>query len=373
MKKFTGFISIMAALAVMVLTISPNQASGADFKKYAKIVDFAFVQPYAAIPIRDDVVIIDSRPMKRRYDKGHIPVAVSIPDSQFDKFAGKLPQDKSKLLIFYCGGLKCPLSHKSAFKAEAKGYTNVSVYAAGFPDWIKNGQLGSVSASYVKKALEKKTAVVVDVRPFKRRYAKGHVPGAISIPLSQFDKMTGKLPGDKANELIFYCGGYKCPLSPKAAVKAKALGYTKVKLFQGGYPAWKKAFGKGVSGPEPYAKTGAKSEIKAGPDGDTVTVASFKEILKNDPGSVHLIDVRDPNEFAKGALPGTVNIPTEEIEAKVNQLPTDKPIIFVCATGARSGEAYDIVKLVKEDMKVFFLDAEITYAKDGSYKIAAGE
>jgi len=49
-------------------------------------------------------VIVDSRPKKKKYDKGHIPTAISIPDSQFDKLKGKLPQDKNTLLIFYCGG-----------------------------------------------------------------------------------------------------------------------------------------------------------------------------------------------------------------------------------------------------------------------------
>jgi len=50
------------------------------------------------------VMIIDSRPYKPKYVNGHIPTAVSIPDSQFDKMTDKLPQDKNTLLIFYCGG-----------------------------------------------------------------------------------------------------------------------------------------------------------------------------------------------------------------------------------------------------------------------------
>jgi len=51
--------------------------------------------------------------------------------------AGKLPQDKSTLLIFYCGGVECMLSHNSAFKAEKLGYTNIRVYSAA----LRTGQL----------------------------------------------------------------------------------------------------------------------------------------------------------------------------------------------------------------------------------------
>jgi len=51
-----------------------------------------------------DVAIIDSRPKRPKYDKGHIPGAISIPDSKWDELKGDLPQDKSTPLIFYCGG-----------------------------------------------------------------------------------------------------------------------------------------------------------------------------------------------------------------------------------------------------------------------------
>ena len=45
----------------------------------------------------------------------------------------------------------------------------------------------------------------------------------------------------------------------------------------------------------------------------------------------------------------------------------DKPVVFFCSTGARSGEAYDTVKLLREDVKAVFLDADIKFAGDGRY------
>ena len=64
----------------------------------------ALVQQYAKVPQPEGAMIIDSRPYKPKYANGHIPTAVSIPDSQFDKLTDKLPADKNTLLIFYCGG-----------------------------------------------------------------------------------------------------------------------------------------------------------------------------------------------------------------------------------------------------------------------------
>ena len=74
--------------------------------KFHSIVDADFVMANVKVPMPEDVMFIDARPKRAKYDKGHIPMAVSLPDSQFDKMAAKLPADKNALLIFYCGGLK---------------------------------------------------------------------------------------------------------------------------------------------------------------------------------------------------------------------------------------------------------------------------
>lgn len=72
--------------------------------KFHSIVDVDFVMAHVTVPMPEDVAIIDARPKRAKYDKGHIPMAISIPDSQFDKMTAKLPADKNALLIFYCGG-----------------------------------------------------------------------------------------------------------------------------------------------------------------------------------------------------------------------------------------------------------------------------
>ena len=84
-----------------------------------------------------------------------------------------------------------------------------------------------------------------------------------------------------------------------------------------------------------------------------------------------LVDVRDSKEFAAGTIKGAVNIPMNDLEKKLGSLPTDKPVVFVCGTGARSGEAYDTVKMLGGKVQAFFLDADTTFNADGSYTMVA--
>lgn len=52
-----------------------------------------------------------------------------------------------------------------------------------------------------------------------------------------------------------------------------------------------------------------------------------------------LLDVRTPQEFATGAAKGAVNIPVQELAARVSELPRDRPIVAYCRSGARSSSA----------------------------------
>lgn len=65
------------------------------------------------------------------------------------------------------------------------------------------------------------------------------------------------------------------------------------------------------------------------------------EYLKN--GAV-VIDVRTPAEFADGHAEGSVNIPLNNIASKIDDIKNyKKPIITCCRSGARSGNAANIL------------------------------
>lgn len=132
-------------------------------------------------------------------------------------------------------------------------------------------------------------------------------------------------------------------------------------VFAAGYPAWKKLAGTQSSG---------AVDVTAGKEEGTIEIETFKKILADKPETIQLIDVRDKDEYKKGHFKTAVNTPTDDLEKNVKALNDSKPIIFVCNTGAKSGEAFYMLQDLRSDLKkVYYLDAEVKYKKDGSFEI----
>ena len=333
---------------------------------YHQLVDADFVARHAILPKPDGVQLVDSRPAARKFDPGHIPTAINLPDADFEKLQHLLPADKSTLLIFYCEGPECMLSHQSAFKAEKLGYTNIKVYAGGYPDWIKSGHIGAISVPFLKKKMDEGAAfTLIDSRPKERKFDKGHIPGAINLPDADFDKFRDRLPADKQQALYFYCEGFICKLSSDSAEKAVKLGYTNVKVVPEGYPAWVKLYG-----PGPTGDAAPKVVIQTTADKDAIAIASFEKILKDSSAAVYLVDVRDPAEFAKGSFKGAINMPVATVAQRAAELPLDKPVVFFCSAGGRSGDALDKARAARPGLLAYFLDANVKWHPDGTYAIS---
>ena len=70
-----------------------------------------------------------------------------------------------------------------------------------------------------------------------------------------------------------------------------------------------------------------------------------------------LLDVRTPAEFSEGHLKGAVNIPVDDLAAKISAVgPKDKPIVVYCRSGKRSARAKGMLKDAGYE-KVFDLGA----------------
>ncbi len=63
-----------------------------------------------------------------------------------------------------------------------------------------------------------------------------------------------------------------------------------------------------------------------------------EQIIKEKQGTI--IDVRTPNEFMGGNVGGSINIPLQEIQLRMDELKNLKqPLVLCCASGNRSGQA----------------------------------
>lgn len=57
-----------------------------------------------------------------------------------------------------------------------------------------------------------------------------------------------------------------------------------------------------------------------------------------------LVDVRSMAEFAQASAPGTLNIPLQELGARLAEIPRNAPVVLACASGTRSGMVKMLLK-----------------------------
>jgi len=328
---------------------------------------------YNEFPPEWEFVLIDARPAVK-FAEGHIPGAINIPFDEWDKYKELLPEDKNKPLYFYCGGLACGLSPKSAHKAKEMGYINVYNYQEGEPGWSKAGNYLIVTDNYIKNLLsegyvinaQKKPYLILDARPYTM-YFEGHIPNSIAAPDDIFvEKLLAAMPKNKDTELITYCGGFFCGKSHKVANILVDNGYTNVKVFAGGMPVWTKAnlpvFGTKSSGAT-FDLSAQQGPIRG------LTPAEWQAKMK---GNYVVLDVRTAGERENGAIKGSLHIPSGDIkkdpQAIASQLPTDKntTILIHCASGVRASSVIDdIVGLGYKN--AFYLKNRIVIDQDGNY------
>jgi rhodanese-related sulfurtransferase len=96
------------------------------------------------------VPIIDTR-VAAEYAEKTIKGAVSVPykekstkdpgfDASQDQFdLAKLPANKSAPLVFFCNAGECWKSYKASVVAQKAGYSKISWFRGGFPEWSSKG------------------------------------------------------------------------------------------------------------------------------------------------------------------------------------------------------------------------------------------
>lgn len=94
----------------------------------------------------------------------------------------------------------------------------------------------TISAEDLKNQMETDaTLVVINVLP-EKYYTDCHIIGSLNMPLAELDK---KIEGiEKDAPIVVYCAHAKCDASSKAAHRLAQIGYTNVKMYEGGMREW---------------------------------------------------------------------------------------------------------------------------------------
>lgn len=70
----------------------------------------------------------------------------------------------------------------------------------------------------------------------------------------------------------------------------------------------------------------------------SIDAATLQAKLNEKPKPL-VLDVREPSEYAAGHIAGSTLIPLHQLASRMSELPKDREIICVCASGGRSSSA----------------------------------
>lgn len=103
--------------------------------------------------------------------------------------------------------------------------------------YLKSDPLQEIDAATLKKWLDEKGAIAIDVRS-PGEYASEHIPGAKLMPLSRFNPtVVEQIADSDGKNIVLYCqSGNR---SQKAAKQLLESGFESVIHLQGGLPTWK--------------------------------------------------------------------------------------------------------------------------------------
>ncbi|MCL2583646.1 MAG: metalloregulator ArsR/SmtB family transcription factor [Streptosporangiales bacterium] len=103
-------------------------------------------------------------------------------------------------------------------------------------DWMGDmDALEPVTREELARRLDEGGVLVLDVRP-GAEFAAGHIEGAVNVPLSDLPERLGDLPRD--TQIVAYCRGQFCAMSPEAARILRQEGY-RARVLDGGLPEWR--------------------------------------------------------------------------------------------------------------------------------------
>jgi rhodanese-related sulfurtransferase len=184
---------------------------------------------------------------------------------------------------------------------------------------VKVAKEDLVDYAYVRKLVDQGTGsfMLIDSRPLPR-FQQGTIPGAVNIPYPSWDKVVNRLPADKNTQLVFFCQGVTCQMSPLSQRKAIAMGYKNTKVYHEGVPEWQT---------KDYLTTRPQFVKEAYVDKDIPSV---------------IVDVRSPDEAKSGHIKGAVGMPAATVKSHLKSFPPaslQAPIIVYDGRGGAESVA----------------------------------
>lgn len=163
-------------------------------------------------------------------------------------------------------------------------------------------------------------ALILDTRNAEN-YSMGSIPNSVNIGLEgNFAQWVGEMIPDIKQKILLITEPGK---QEEAITRLSRVGYDNtIGYLEGGFEAWK----------------------KSGKELDIIERISSEKLVESYSEAPLIIDVRKKSEFDSEHLVGAINIPLNEINKHLAEIPKDRPFILHCAGGYRSMIAASILK-----------------------------
>jgi rhodanese-related sulfurtransferase len=295
-----------------------------------------------------EIAFIDVRELGQ-YGEGHAFFAVSLPYSRFELgLPALVPNTATRLVL--CDGSD-GVADRAARRAEALGYSNVSVLEAGMDGWRSAGYAVHAGVNVPSKTFGElveqvrhtphvtaetlrdmqaagENLVIVDGRTFAE-FQKMSIPGGVSCPNGELALRIGSLAPDPNTKIVVNCAG-----RTRSIIGAQTLidfGVPNpVYALENGTQGWslaglQLAHGAGRPHREPPAPAdlGAlRARARALAAARGVAFVSAREVegwLADASRTTYLFDVRTPEEVAAGPVAGFVHAPGGQLVQATDQ------------------------------------------------------
>jgi glyoxylase-like metal-dependent hydrolase (beta-lactamase superfamily II) len=166
----------------------------------------------------------------------------------------------------------------------------------------------------------RENSLIVDLRAYEA-FARAHIPGSINITFRDaYATFLGWLVSPET-PVLFVTGD--APLD-RVFDESLLVGHERFAgWLDGGIEAW-------IASGKPVA--------------DPIEIVNADQARKAMLDGAGILDVREPDEFEAGHIEGAINVPLGDVEAKLDRIPTDRPLLAYCGHGERSSTALSILQ-----------------------------
>jgi rhodanese-related sulfurtransferase len=296
-----------------------------------------------------EIALLDAREAGQ-FGASHLLFATPLPYSRLELDVGALVPRKSARVVVCDDGV-LGVAGRAVKRLQAMGYTDVSVLEGGIAAWAAAGYAlfagvnvpGKAFGELVEHAchtprvtvqeLARMRAagedfVILDGRPFAE-YQKMNIPGGICCPNAELPYRASSIVGNPKTKIVVNCAG-----RTRSIIGAQTLinfGVPNpVVALENGTQGWVLAafpLERGASRKYPdridaSALTAAQSSARKFMERFSIRTATAGQVdawLKEADRSTYLCDVRTPEEFEAGSIPGSVHAPGGQLIQATDQ------------------------------------------------------